>query len=72
MVKTILKQEGKGYGITLNAAGTGILLQLDEVPSCHSCELHQIRVTLERDEAENLRHDLDRLILCLETPNTKV
>lgn len=69
MTKTQLKQEGKGYGITVNAAGTGILLQLDEVPTCHKCELHQIRVVLERDEAEELRRVLDRLIGCLPEPS---
>lgn len=65
MVKTGLKQEGKAYGITLNAAGTGILLQLDEEPTCHKCELHQIRVVLELEEAEILHHQLGRLIGCL-------
>lgn len=65
MLKDALKQEGKEIGITLNAAGNGILLQLGEVPTCHKCELHQIRVVLERDEATKLKYDLERLIACL-------
>ena len=73
MLKDPLEQEGKEIGITLNAAGSGILLQLGEVPTCHKCELHQIRVTLNRDEAVTLRHKLERLIGCLsEPPNSKV
>ncbi len=68
MLKDSLKQEGKEIGITLNAAGTGILLQLGEVPTCHKCELHQIRVTLERDEAITLKNNLERLIGCLAEP----
>ena len=71
MLKDKLEQEGKEIGITLNAAGTGILLQLGEVPTCHKCELHQIRVTLTRDEAVSLHHKLTRLIACLpEPPNS--
>ena len=71
MLKDQLEQEGKEIGITLNAAGTGILLQLGEVPTCHKCELHQIRVTLTRDEAVSLHHKLTRLIACLpEPPNS--
>jgi len=73
MLKDPLKQEGKEIGITLNAAGDGILLQLGEVPTCHKCELHQIRVTLERDEAVKLKYQLERLIGCLREPqNEKV
>jgi hypothetical protein len=68
MLKDPLEQEGKEIGITLNAAGSGILLQLGEVPTCHKCELHQIRVTLNRDEAVTLRHKLERLIGCLSEP----
>ena len=72
MLKDPLEQEGKEIGITLNAAGTGILLQLGEVPTCHKCELHAIRVTLNRDEAATLKHTRDRLIGCLpEPPNEK-
>lgn len=72
MLKDPLEQEGKEIGITLNAAGTGILLQLGETPTCHKCELHQIRVTLTRYEADMLRHKLTRLINCLpEPPNTQ-
>lgn len=66
--KDPLEQEGKEIGITLNAAGSGILLQLGEVPTCHKCELHQIRVTLKRDEAMTLKHKLERLIGCLPEP----
>ena len=73
MLKDSLEQEGKEIGITVNAAGTGILLQLGEVPTCHKCELHQIRVTLNREESLALRHKLDRLIACLpEPPNAEV
>ena len=68
MLKDPLKDEGKEIGMTLNAAGTGILLQLGEVPTCHRCELHQIRVVLERDEAIALKGKLDRLIGCLPEP----
>lgn len=72
MLKDALQQEGKEIGITVNAAGTGILLQLGEVPTCHKCELHQIRVTLTRDEAVSLYHKLTRLIACLpEPPNER-
>ena len=73
MLKDPLEQEGKEIGITLNAAGSGILLQLGEVPTCHKCELHQIRVTLNRDEAMRLKFQLTRLIGCLpEPPNAEV
>lgn len=65
MLKDALEQEGKEIGITLNAAGTGILLQLGETPECHRCELHQIRVTLNRGEAMALKWKLERLIGCL-------
>lgn len=68
MLKDPLEQEGKEIGITLNAAGSGILLQLGEVPPCHKCELHQIRVTLNRTEAMTLKHKLERLIGCLPEP----
>ena len=72
MLKDPLEQEGKEIGITLNAAGSGILLQLGEVPTCHKCELHQIRVTLNRDEAMTLKHKLERLIGCLPEPPNNV
>jgi len=68
MLKDPLEQEGKEIGITLNAAGEGILLQLGEEPTCHKCELHQIRVTLTRGEAVALQHKLTRLIACLPEP----
>lgn len=69
MLKDALEQEGKEIGITLNAAGSGILLQLGEEPTCHKCELHQIRVTLTRGEAVALQHKLSRLITCLPEPS---
>ena len=73
MISDPLQHEGKEIGITLNAAGSGILLQLGEVPTCHKCELRQIRVTLNRDEAVTLKHKLERLIGCLlEPPNVRI
>jgi len=68
MISDSLEHEDKEIGITLNAAGTGILLQLGEVPTCHRCELHQIRVTLNRAESLALKHKLERLISCLPEP----
>jgi hypothetical protein len=66
MLKESLK-DGNGYGCTLNAAGTGILLQLDD-----ATDGMQVRVRLDREEADYLAHTLNRLVACLPTEKQEV
>lgn len=59
MLKESLK-DGNRYGCTLNAAGIEILLQLDD-----ATDGMQVRVRLDREEADCLAHTIKRLISCL-------
>lgn len=52
--------DGNAYCCTLNAAGTDILLQLDDC-----IDGDQVRVRLNRNEAEDIIHRLKQLIDCL-------